>query len=265
MAAPQKWDCGVLESNSNFFYQDSAVLIKVGGRDFRVSRSRLAAVSPQFQQAFQFAGAHPDSEPVELHNDPEDFEYFLWFVHVNPLQLEQYNARVSKPEKFRHWLGIAVIAHMYEASDISESCVTKIFAALERADRAFSVEPFMMCKLYRLTIRHAEPVSAGSLSLLDRTRRIWADLLYASKDPVQWLLAARAPEVEDTYLQALAYYYIYSKGPKSEDARLTGEDGQRLLIGAFNLAGQGHHPHNQTGVRPLFRHASPLSHTAADL
>ena len=161
----------------------------------------------------------------------------------SPVQFQRYQRRCTAIDKFTTALGVANIAHMYECTDILEWAIVEVFSALERRDRQFTVDPSLMTKVYQFASRHLEPppvlsTTAPRVTLLARVQEVWADLVSASADPVEWLVAARSLSCQDEFLQAVAYFYILKRGPQAghrSDPRLTGEDGRRLVIGAFNL------------------------------
>ena len=137
-------------------------------------------------------------------------------------------------DKFRRALAIATIAHKYEATAILGWATKRLFPALEKNDREFTVDAEMLKKLHVFASCAAnDERPADQKSPLERVRNVWCDVLHETTDPVPILLAARA--VEDTYLQGVAYYYILER-KASDDSRLSALDGTRLLIGFHRIA-----------------------------
>ena len=164
-----------------------------------------------------------------------------------PAQFKRYERLSAAIVKFTTALSVATIAHMYECAEILEWATIEVFTALERRNRGIVVDTTLMMKVYQFAARHPHDAPSSQSEgwfansrppLLLRTQEIWADLVCAATDPVDWLVAARSLSCQDQFLQAVAYFYILKRGPQaahSTDSRLTGEDGRRLVIGAYNL------------------------------
>jgi len=153
-----------------------------------------------------------------------------------------------EPSNFKcgRLIGVATIAHKYEAMREAHWAVRCIFEMLEvpTARRKVTLNPATLARLHRLATRY------GLCDVVKRTREIWADTMYDcigggpageaedeedGVDPVGMLMAAK--EVGDEWLLGQAYYFVLRIGDErlSTETRLTAEDGRRLLVGARKL------------------------------
>ena len=178
-----------------------------------------------------------------LHNDPQDFRYFLWFLHAeyaahsaysgcfdlnnnSIISMEQYNASASRQTRFQRALGIATVAHMYSATRVLKWAVTEFLKYLTH----YRDNCELMSRAYRLASRIAD-----NPTLLDTVRREWVNGLRNS-EPVDMLAAAKS--VGDHGLLGCAYFAIIQKktaGWIATEPSLTPLDRTRLMVGALNL------------------------------
>ena len=147
-------------------------------------------------------------------------------THPSPISFADYNAKCPAAEKFRRALGIATIANFYGSSSITKWAVAELLARLFTCCTAE-----LLPRLHRL----ATACSDVSPKFHAAVRQQWCTMIGTTTDPVATLCAAK--EIDDTYLQAYAYFHVLQKtnGEISKDARLTPLDRMRLLVGSMNL------------------------------
>jgi len=147
-------------------------------------------------------------------------------VNCSPLSFKEYTAKCPTVERFRRALGIASIAHFYEAADVTRWAISEVLAYLEQGST-----PEFLPRLYQLgeLCREINPDLANS------SREAWKRMISTSSDSIAALMAAKS--VHDEYLQAYAYFHILKKttGQIADDTRLTTLDRLRLITGALNL------------------------------
>ncbi|KZV92438.1 hypothetical protein EXIGLDRAFT_768988 [Exidia glandulosa HHB12029] len=184
-------------------------------------------------------GAATD-DAVVLHNDAEDFEHFLWFIHADAVDLVQLNTQPVHKQLSRY-LGVATIAHMYEAPAITLWAQDRLFSALEHVK---FVLPQTIAKLLRFarsmeSARNGLPVALklvdavhGSLYRLAHLHPTRAEYPADLSDMVQVLENDREMD-----LLAQVYYYllVYRDDEWMSDARLRPVDRQRLLCGSHMM------------------------------
>ncbi|KZV92431.1 hypothetical protein EXIGLDRAFT_768981 [Exidia glandulosa HHB12029] len=241
--APQNFHDVPLEAaTNNFDYDDSVVCVRVGGRVFRVSKSRLVQRVPVFKDMFslpQTDGA--DSQEVVLHNDPDDFYHFLWFVHADAIDLAGL-ANDPPTTRLTRYLGIAMVAQMYDAIAISEWALQELVKELDC--RSF-ILPQIMAKLV-VVQRQRGRIDSIATKLRTAMRRTLYSLahLNAAGRAFTADLADMVPVLDHalaTQLLALTYYYIlvYRSDNWAQDPKLRPVDRLRLLCGAQSLRQRG--------------------------
>ncbi|KAH7101921.1 hypothetical protein BKA62DRAFT_770145 [Auriculariales sp. MPI-PUGE-AT-0066] len=224
-----QWNRSVRERTQNYVYEDSTVWLEVDKTKFRVSRRKLTSVSPLFETIFDLPKQEDEEEqPIVLHHSVSDFENFLWYLHTDHLEFENYKAQCPKEERFRHALSIASIAHFYQATDIARWAIAELLALLPSSNIK---EHDILTGIHSFSTRalDIEP------QLLRKVQEYWCQQVTTSTDPVLWLRAARS--AQDQYLQAYAYYYILKLKNLAlrSDPRLSTIDKLRLQCGAVNL------------------------------
>ncbi|KAH7101881.1 hypothetical protein BKA62DRAFT_158955 [Auriculariales sp. MPI-PUGE-AT-0066] len=217
------WFESVRERTQNYFYEDSTVLLQVESKQFRVSRRKLTTASPVFESMFSLPKI--DEGPTVLHHKAEDFERFLWYLHADYFEFNEYLDKCPTDQRIRCASSIASLAHFYESSSISTWALTELTSLLSKSNLQ---DKDTLTRIYVF----ASDANAQLLSLL---KVHWHRQLDCSSDPVIWLVAAR--DVGDQELQAYAYFYILRKTNLEirQDPRLSTLDRLRLTTGTVNL------------------------------
>ncbi|KAH7094184.1 hypothetical protein BKA62DRAFT_720989 [Auriculariales sp. MPI-PUGE-AT-0066] len=226
LARETSWDEHVRSTTSSYVYDDTTVWLSVAERRYKISRKRLTDVSPVFKDMFELPPMNDD--PIDLPVNLIEFEHFLWYLHVDHLEFSKWDGESTGEARFSRVLGIATIAHVYQAGDIVTWAVAQILGLLP----ALPVRDIVVVKrLYEFSLR-ADGVDP---QLPKQSRDYWCSRVIETSDPVEWLLAAK--ELDDQYLQAYAYFHILKcTGVKvASDTRLTVLDRVRLLLGVTNL------------------------------
>ncbi|KAH7096476.1 hypothetical protein BKA62DRAFT_719609 [Auriculariales sp. MPI-PUGE-AT-0066] len=221
------WDQPILDRTEHYFYEDWTVEMEVQGQRFKVSKLRLSAESPVFATMFELP-TETLNETVVLHNDPDEFRDFLWYIHSSHSEFADYLANCSAVKQFRRALNIARIAHFYEAFTAATWAVNQLVALLPKSGAA-DVETMKKLRSFanRGSDIHAE--------LPGMVQSYWCAEVRSTKDPVRWLLVAR--DLKDEYLQAYAYFHILFLPDQDlrAESRLTDLDRLRLYVGSANL------------------------------
>ncbi|KAH7101908.1 hypothetical protein BKA62DRAFT_701784 [Auriculariales sp. MPI-PUGE-AT-0066] len=223
-----EWDRSVQERTQNFVYQDSTVWLEIEKTKFRVSRHRLTSVSPLFETIFGLPKDEDPEAPIVLHHRLDEFENFLWYLHVDHLEYENYKTKCPDDEQFRRALGIASMAHFYQAMDIARWAIGQLLLLLPSSNIT-AADTLKRIHSFSLRARDLEP------QLSQKVREYWCNQVRSSQDPVVWLRASQ--DAADEYLQAYAYYHILKLKNVTirTDARLSALDKLRLHVGVFNL------------------------------
>ncbi|KAH7101956.1 hypothetical protein BKA62DRAFT_701940, partial [Auriculariales sp. MPI-PUGE-AT-0066] len=193
-----------------------------------ISRKRLTDVSPIFADMFELPPVRLNDDPIVLPVDLAEFEHFLWYLHVSHLGFAKWDKESTGDGRFRRVLGIAAIAHVYQAMDIAVWAVAQVISLLPSQPIMDAVS---VKRLYEFALR-ADGVDA---QLQVQSRNYWCARVRESQAPVDWLLAAK--ELNDKYLQAYTYFHILKRTGIEVigDSRLTVVDRLRLLLGVANL------------------------------
>ncbi|KAH7094177.1 hypothetical protein BKA62DRAFT_720974 [Auriculariales sp. MPI-PUGE-AT-0066] len=212
--------------DSDYTYDDTTVSLSIGERRFKVSRKRLTDVSPIFADMFQLPSANDD--PIDLPVDIDEFRHFLWYLHVSIVEFIKWDKECTGDARFRRLLGIAAIAHVYQAPDVVAWSVAQLLPLLSSVPVR---DVATVKRLYDFALR-AEGVDP---QLQTQCRDYWCSRVRESSDPIEWLLAAHS--LNNQYLQAYAYFHILgcSGATLASDSRLTVVDRLRLLVGVTNL------------------------------
>ncbi|KAH7094178.1 hypothetical protein BKA62DRAFT_720978 [Auriculariales sp. MPI-PUGE-AT-0066] len=213
-------------TSSAYVYDDKTVCLSIGERQMKISRKRLTDASPIFADMFQLPSMN--DEPVQLLVDPTEFEHFLWYLHVSPLDFIKWDQESTGDARFRRVLGIAAIAHMYQSEGLAAWAVAQILKLLPTKP---ITDTTTLKRLYDFSSR----ADGLDPQLQTQSLAYWCGQVRESSDPVEWLLAAK--DRNDQYLQAYAYLHILKRTglQVTNDTRLTGVDRLRLLFGATNL------------------------------
>ncbi|EJD35998.1 hypothetical protein AURDEDRAFT_174919 [Auricularia subglabra TFB-10046 SS5] len=223
--------------NSYTSAQDEIVCLRVKNNDFNVSKSRLILRSPVFRDMFALSeGVEGGQERkvVELHDDPEEFKHFLWFIHADPLAGHEFSQAEASPRKCSILLGIASSAHRYQADGVANWAMRTVLSILMGNRRSFSLDGPLAKMLLRTAARFQD---SSSESFAVDARDVVCDAIHPdspgplSEDPIIAVLAAR--EVDDTYVLSHAYFYTLQKGNKywRGDEALSPLDRRRLVCG----------------------------------
>ncbi|KZV92433.1 hypothetical protein EXIGLDRAFT_768983 [Exidia glandulosa HHB12029] len=229
----------------NINFDDSIVCIRVGPKSFRVAKSRLARRSPVFSALFTLP--QPDSAEraeVVLHNDPDDFEHFLWFVHADAIDLEDLED-APQNTKLTRYLGIATIARMYDATAVERWALAKVADNLKGVTVFY---PRILAKMLHFTIAVDGDDTHRSIvkQLRDDVHRALYRLAHIStvREEFNTDLADMVTvldEAGDTDLLANVYYYllVYRSDTWAKDETLRPIDRLRILCGSHALREAG--------------------------
>ncbi|KZV98535.1 hypothetical protein EXIGLDRAFT_727620 [Exidia glandulosa HHB12029] len=216
---------------------DEFVRLDVGGHSFTVAKSRLTMRSLKFQELFELpeaTSAGGDANAIVLHNDPDEFKDFIWFIHADHISFLDFQASSPSKEKCTRLLGIASIAHFYEADAIADWAMNDALQLLTsnappqpRNDAywapgypapfqqpqvaAFQLDADLVMRLLRTASRWSDTSDVARCA-----RDIVLDAMNPERygtppvDPVEALQAAL--ELNDTSLAAHAYFYTHRRG-----------------------------------------------------
>ncbi|KAH7102628.1 hypothetical protein BKA62DRAFT_617331, partial [Auriculariales sp. MPI-PUGE-AT-0066] len=205
-----------------------------------ISRSRLIKFCPALRAMLSLP-QQQGVNYVELHNDPEDFRSFMWYMDVDPISFLAYRESPSSESKCRRLVGVAAVLHMYDNPKDARWILDWLFSLVETCERKF-IPGINFVALHRTASRWAEtdPPDAHERTPMTRARDLWCDMMaQQGTDPVAFLVAAK--EQEDQYLQAHAYFYTLrlEHDVIAADKRLTVQDRQRLMIGLWSFRASG--------------------------
>ncbi|KAH7101899.1 hypothetical protein BKA62DRAFT_701758 [Auriculariales sp. MPI-PUGE-AT-0066] len=222
----RSWDVRVLARTHKFVYEDCTVLLQVEEQRFKVSRWRLATISPLLKDLL--APPRADNDPIILDHSAVEFQEFLWYLHVNHLEFADFITKATVTERFTRALGIASMAHFYQCSKILEWAITQLIDFLPSCG-VTNAETLQ--RLYAFASRCMDQAP----ELLPKVSNYCKQQIQSSTDPTSWLDIAK--HLQDKDLQAVAYFHILKLkhadiGP---DKRLSTLDKIRLTNGALNF------------------------------
>jgi len=136
-------------------------------------------------------------------------------------------ANCAAPVRFDRALGIAAIAHFYDAAKVTQWAIGELLQYMSAC-----TTPILLPRLHHV----AHACRDVSQKLHDDVMAQWRSAIDATQDPVWFLVATK--KIKDEQLQARAYFAILSKmkiGQIADERRLTTLDRLRLLLGATTL------------------------------
>lgn len=243
-----------IEAVTGNYGEDRLIQVRVQGNIFCVAQSRLVLRCPAFRTMLSINQSQEQSSSayVELHNDVDEFKAFLWYIHADHLAVQKFMGTVGSEKKCEILLGIASVAHMYEALDMANWAVDAALSCLgtlvggEYFSHRNPLSLDIATRLLRTAVRFQGPQDG---SRRGTARDIVCDALHParpgalSNDPILIVLMAKQPGINCTYVLAHAYFYAFAKGPEywRDDPRLDASDRRRLLSGGFGLGARGYY------------------------
>ncbi|KAH7101924.1 hypothetical protein BKA62DRAFT_701817 [Auriculariales sp. MPI-PUGE-AT-0066] len=222
----RSWDQSVSQRTQDYVYEDCTVWLQVESKKFKISRRRLTMVSPVFQDLFSMPNS--DDEPIVLRHALEEFQAFIWYLEANHFEFADWMTLSTRPERFARVISIASMAHFYQCWEITSWAGDQLSELLP----CCGVVDFNTLKrLYKF----ASFSSEHAPKLIEQVRTYWCQKIEASNDPVSWLAGAK--DLQDQYLQAIAYFHILRLGNAKikSNTGLSPLDRIRLQTGAMNL------------------------------
>lgn len=230
----------ILQAVTNeYYYSEHATELEVDNQVYQVSQSRLIARSSYFKGLLslpQADGPVDKTPPLHLDVGASEWKEYLWFVHADPVTTHAFLVSPASTQNCARYLGIAVVAHRYDAMVVATWAIAQALAMLKQPNRSFEVD----AEIARLLLSVASRWHGESAVTID-CRDIVCDALHPSRggelarDPIAALGIAR----DDTFVLAHVYFYILRNGYDynwEDDPRLKLIDHQRLLQGFRSLS-----------------------------
>ncbi|EJD36014.1 hypothetical protein AURDEDRAFT_188523 [Auricularia subglabra TFB-10046 SS5] len=223
---------------NDYCYSEPIIDLVVASKVYQISQSRLTSRSSFFRGIFALPQSDQVVDRTALQVDAGELEWraFLWFIHADPLAAVIFLTSPACVEKCVRYLGIAVVAHRYDAMDVAGWAIGEALKMLKQPYRAFQVD----MDIARLLICAASRWRQDS-AVSDDCRDILCDAFHPaqagtlSHDPISALELVR----EDQFVLAHTYFYVLCKGygyDWKNDPRVKSVDRQRLLCGTRALA-----------------------------